>query len=197
MKKIFFLVFLYSAGAWCNPFFLNNFPPITQSTHYSCGAAALLSVFHYYGIDSYNESELMQELGTNPKEGTDIGPMVSVAIKYGLHADKKTKTTLKDLEQSLKNSQPVILAIQAWPDKPKNPSEYVTEWNEGHFVVLIGMDSTKLYFMDPSLVGSRGVIPKSQLKYRWHDIDEQQKLEEPALFFEGAPKPPPNWAIIP
>lgn len=174
-------------------------PLIYQSTPFSCGAAALLSVFAYYGLD-FKEQELMTELGTCQKSGTDTEKIVSVAIKNNIKSYAKDNVTVDELRDSIDKGNPVIVEIQAWQDsadqtQPLRP--YKDEWESGHDVVVIGVDKTKIYFMDPSLLGTRGFLPLDEFMIRWHDLgSKRDKKYQTAIFFEGTPDAPRGWELV-
>ena len=63
---------------------------------------------------------------------------------------------------------PVILLIQAWPDK--KVKDWKNDWIDGHYVVAIGYDKNKIYFEDPSS-SLRTYLYYKELEERWHDID--------------------------
>ena len=72
---------------------MKRFPLLTdtrQSTEYSCGAAALQAVLHYWGKD-FDEQQLMQLLHTSPETGTYVGDIARVAREMGMKAEVKEK----------------------------------------------------------------------------------------------------------
>lgn len=172
-------------------------PLIRQSTDYSCGAAALLAVFAYYGKLDYDESDMMDLLGTDQDNGTDERDMVRVSRANGIQATFALNQTIDDVRASLARKNPVIVDVQAWPENsPSGP--FTDVWTAGHFVVAIGMDSENIYFMDPSHLGSRGYWPLKEFEERWHDINRDQvKMHHPAVYFEGKPAPPDAWLPTP
>src|SRR5262249_24756562 len=106
------------------------------------------------------------------EHGTHPDRMVAVARERGLMAEKRTGLDLADLERALASGAVVILAIQAWPEQEavhRRPWE--TTWDEGHYVVAVGLDARHLYVMDPSVRGSYGFIPRDELLRRWHDFE--------------------------
>ena len=68
----------------------------------------------------------------------------------------------------------MILDIQAWPDKDPTPDDWSDNWEDGHYVVLVGMDQDFLYLMDPSTHMGYGYIPRAELAGRWHDYETEQ-----------------------
>lgn len=172
-------------------------PLVRQSTSYSCGAAALQSVLGYYGNEDYDESDLMKLLGTNPEWGTVLEDMAKFAEEQGLRTRIASNQTLAQLRAHIAKNQAVIIEAQAWQeDDIETP--YPDDWESGHYMVVIGVDDKNVYFMDPSLLGSRGFIPAHEFLERWHDISiAGKKLQRTALYFEGKPKPAPAWQYVP
>jgi predicted double-glycine peptidase len=148
-------------------------PLVPQATRYSCGAAALLSVLQYFKSAYVNESGLYPALQTTPEAGTHPRAILRVALSKGLEGELKTGMTLDDLRESLARGMPVILDIQAWPVlKPGHPPvDWKNTWEEGHYVVLVGMDEEFAYAMDPSTHASYGYLPLAELIDRWHDYE--------------------------
>ena len=202
MKKLnlalFLSAILLTSGFAPSTKIIYDMPLVRQSTSYSCGAAALLSVLEYYGIDDYNESEVMHEVGTTPEKGTEIERMAAFAESRGLSTEVKSNVTLSALRRHVESGQGVIVDAQAWPDDGQPAKPYPETWSDGHYLVVIGVDDEKVYFMDPSLLGSRGFIPVKEFLDRWHEVSSKgEKLQHTALFFRGKPKPPGAWAQIP
>jgi len=175
-----------------------NFLPVPdtyQGTDYSCGASALQAVLMFWGKE-YGETELMDKLHTDPKDGTNPRDIVRVAQDLGLKAELRDNLALSDLEAPLKHGLPVIVALQAWRDGEDMNRPWSEVWESGHYMVLIGMDEKNLYFEDPSLLGSRGFIPRTEFVERWHDVDDRKYVHS-AIFFDGAkPAPPPPFIHV-
>jgi predicted double-glycine peptidase len=139
-------------------------PIIRQSTDYSCGAACLLSVMGYYGIDPY-EKQVMDALKTTIA-GVDPIDFPKAAKKFDLTAKVKEGMSQDEIKKNLDDDIPVRLDIQAWGDK----KDYSDVWDEGHFVVAVGYDKEGYYLMDPSQIGYT-YITKPELDTRWHDVE--------------------------
>lgn len=193
---------------------LMTVPLYTQTTNYSCGAAAMVSLLAYYGFES-DEKVLMKELGSTEKDGTDHHKMAAHAEKLGIRARVVPNLTLKDLADSIAKDQPVIVEAQAWytppppprtdppgttpppPPPPVGPPNWPETWDQGHYMVVIGLDADHVFFVDPSLPSQRGYIPVKEFLDRWHDVDwANQKMHHTALLFDGTPKPLSPWGPI-
>lgn len=173
---------------------LSDVPFRTQTTNYSCGAAALQSVLAFYGID-FSEEKLMKELGTDPQQGTEPEPMAEFAIKQKLTATIKQNLTVQDLANHVNGGHPVIVAAQAYRTSEKPWSEL---WDDGHYMVVVGVDDKNLYFVDPSSNGQRGMISIAEFNERWHDTSRKnEKLIHLGILFAGQPKALPPFVAVP
>jgi predicted double-glycine peptidase len=152
------------------PGLLATVPDVRQSQSYSCGASSLQAVLHYWGIDA-REGVLIGELGTSEEAGTSPDALVRVAQSYGLSAGLRTNLTLDDLAQANSERVPVIVACQAWRDESEASLPWESVWESGHYMVVIGIDDENVYFEDPSLLGTRGIIPRDEFLSRWHDYE--------------------------
>ncbi|MCC7440604.1 MAG: C39 family peptidase [Bdellovibrionales bacterium] len=144
-------------------------PLVRQANTWSCGAAALMSVLMYFVKFDGPETRLYPALGTNPDEGTHPLKIVEGARRYGLSAQLRQGLTLEDLEAALRRGSAVILDIQAWTETPEVAWEEL--WDDGHYVVLAGMDAGNVHVMDPSVAGGYAYIPRDELPRRWHDYE--------------------------
>ena len=82
--------------------------------------------------------------------------------------------TLAQLQAALRTGKLVILELQAWRDPKSRHESWINTWDEGHYVVLVGMDNQYAYFMDPSTPDAYTYVPQQELLSRWHDINEQR-----------------------
>jgi len=149
-------------------------PDVRQSTGYSCGAAALQAVLAYWGIEE-REDRLIARLHTTPEAGTHPDDIVRGARELGLTADLREGLDLADLERALAGGTSIIVDLQAWRDRADAP--WAETWDDGHYMVLLGLDAANLYFEDPSLLGARGVIPRAEFVDRWHDYEGDPPLD--------------------
>ncbi|MBI3929743.1 MAG: C39 family peptidase [Armatimonadetes bacterium] len=172
-------------------------PDTRQGHDYSCGASALQAVLMYYGLE-YSELELMEMLGTDPREGTPPDALARVAGELGFQSEVRENLTLEDLEAILQEGVPAIVDCQAWRDEEQQKQPWSEVWESGHYMVLVGMDAENLYFEDPSLLGSRGSIPRAEFEERWHDYESNGKVyHNTAIVVRGKPAPPPAVIYVP
>ncbi len=147
-------------------------PAMRQATDYSCGAASLLSVLTYWGVYDGTESGLYKELETTPKDGTEPPSLARAAERRGLAAELREGMTVKDLRDAVARGATVILDIQAWKDA-KSTVSWENDWDDGHYVVLAGVDDDNAYVMDPAASSGFGWLPLAELELRWHDFEDR------------------------
>ena len=155
---------------------LERVPDVQQSTNFSCGAAALQAVLGYWGIRT-QEQTLMEALHTNEMSGTSPESIIRVAREMGLDAYARENLDIKALEEAVPRI-PVICAIQAWPNSHEAKFTWNKCWEEGHYVIVIGIDKQNVYVEDPSLFGTRGFIPREEFLERWHDYEGDPPLDK-------------------
>jgi predicted double-glycine peptidase len=159
---------------------LSNMPDTRQSTEYSCGAAALQAVLGYWGRD-IGEKDLMELLNTDPESGTYPDDIIRVARQMGLEAEYGENLTLADIEDSLQEGKPVMIDCQAWKSVSEFNDSWAVVWNNGHWMVIIGLDNKNVYFEDPYILGSRGFMSRQEFLERWHNprgLDESDLVEQ-------------------
>lgn len=138
-------------------------PIIRQAEEYSCGAASLASVLRYWGVWEGNEEELYKLTGTC-STGT-LGRGIEIAAQsFGLVAYSRSNLTTDDLLYLLSAGKTIILSIQL--------DDYIDGevWDEGHYVVLIGIYCGFIHLMDPF----RGYTVMDELEFLecWHDYTD-------------------------
>jgi predicted double-glycine peptidase len=169
-------------------------PDVRQSTPYTCSAAALQAVLAYYGIEA-REDTLSRALGATPEDGAPPDAIVRVARAHGLEAALHEGMSLSELSRAVRSGQPVVVALQAWPDQPR--ARFADDWDDGHYVVVIAIERDRVIVEDPSLLGSRGVLGREAFLDRWHDQDRRKRWVHLGVTFSGRrPAPPPARQAI-
>ncbi len=146
-------------------------PLVSQAWPWTCGGAALMSTLLYFGVFDGPESQLDEELQATPDDGTRVINIVAEARRFGLSAEPRTGLTLADLDRELSRGGVVIVALQAWATSPVK--SWRTDWEDGHYVVLVGLDAGRVYVMDPSIRAGYGYLSRDQFIERWHDYDRE------------------------
>lgn len=150
-------------------------PLVRQSFDYSCGAAALASILYYWGVWDGREPELYRDLGTC-NDGTPGYKIMQVAESFGLSVASESNMTINRLRALVDEGCTVILNVQAWGvyDEFTNWEEV---WEDGHYVVLVGIEGEDAYLMDPAIAGRYGVINTAELLKRWHDWSDWESSD--------------------
>ena len=143
---------------------LENYPDEVQSYDWDCGASAVQSVMAYYG-NNITEEALIKSLGTNPDEGTSPAHIIDFFKKEGFDV-KYGRMTIGILERFVDQKFPVIIVLQAY--REDEHSIYKDDWEDGHYVVVIGYDDDKIFFEDPSSM-NKTYLTYDELEERWHD----------------------------
>jgi predicted double-glycine peptidase len=144
-------------------------PLVSQGWPWTCGGASLMATLLYFGVFDGPESRLDEEMGATPDNGTRVVNIVDEARRFGLTADPRTGLALADLDRELSHGGVVIVALQAWATSPV--ADWRTHWEDGHYVVVVGLDRDRVYVMDPSIRTGYGYLTRDQFVERWHDYD--------------------------
>jgi predicted double-glycine peptidase len=163
-------------------------PLVEQPVDFSCGSAALFACLLYWlgegaGLNATSESELWGAIGIDAETGAEPEALAKVALELDLDAVPVMDLTIDDLRQCLEAGITAILCVQAWK---KSDVRYRADYEDAHYVVLVGLDDEKATVMDPWLENAYGKIPLDQLALRWHNPDsEGQPQEHMAVLIRG------------
>ncbi|MFA6075741.1 MAG: C39 family peptidase [Negativicutes bacterium] len=190
MKKRIFLLtavvlLLTSAWVFAKPITesdvsnLIKIPKTRQATDHTCGVASLQSLLYYYGIE-IREDKLEHAL--HAEEYAHASDIIKYTCEQpGLTAKSEQQMTMQKLEQYIDKKVPVMVCLQAWPDNPMTIETYQKDWEDGHWVVIIGYDKTNIYMMDPSTLGNYAFVPRAEFEARWHDYEDD--LTKPFIHY--------------
>ncbi len=106
-----------------------------------------------------------------------------------MSAEIRERMSVDELVRLVRAGHPVIIVLQAWSGRPR--PAYASDWEDGHYLVMVGVQGAELVFEDPSLLGSRGVLRRRELEERWHDTDGKHAWQQTGIVFDGRPAPPP------
>ena len=160
-----------------------------QGTEYSCGASALQAVLSYWGKE-VGEAELMKLLRTTPEEGTYPENIVKGAQSLGFEAELKENLTLDEIGRFTANGDPVIALAQVWRSEKNSAKSAAEDWDDGHYIVALGVDRDYVYFQDPYVHMSKAFMPRRTFEEHWHqvmggDLKKNPKLDHLAIFIRG------------
>jgi predicted double-glycine peptidase len=174
---------------------LVHVPSVKQQTNFSCGNAATLALLRYWQWDAFadvDEAALYQPLETTRAEGTEPEPIVAYLHEAG-HLEavyRHGDVTVEELERAVDARQPPIVDLQAWQD---GDLPWRDVWDAGHYVVMVGYDADRLFFMDPSRMTPMGYtfLPRPEFEERWHDLSghRNDRVERMAIFARGFSSP--------
>jgi predicted double-glycine peptidase len=155
-----------------------------QVTDYSCGASALRAVLSYWGRE-VDEAQLMELLHTNSDIGTNPEDIASGARSLGFEAEVIENLTLDQVERFTAEGNPVIALAQVWLSErePERPLEDV--WDNGHYVVVLGVDKDHVYFQDPFIQMSKAFVPRKTFEDHWHQVMGGDLERNPKLIHLG------------
>lgn len=112
-----------------------------QTTEYTCGPSAVLTLLHFLGKDG-DEMTMARQMGTDSIQGTTPEQMSAWLNQNGFKASWHEEGSLEMLKENLKNNRPTLVE---WSD-----------WG-GHWVLVVGYDTRDtdevaddlIYFADP------------------------------------------------
>ncbi len=99
-------------------------PSYQQTTEYTCGPAAVVSLLHYHHMQA-NEMQIATEMQTSQTVGTNPHQMTEWLNSNGFEASWHENGSLEMLQQNLSEGKPILVE---WSD-----------WG-GHWVLVIGYD---------------------------------------------------------
>jgi predicted double-glycine peptidase len=146
-------------------------PSKQQTKNFSCGNTALRAIAVHFKVGPDSEQFYIDKCKTTYEKGTTPKDIIHVAKALGLNVEAKQHMSIEDLHYYLDQKIPVICPIQAWGDEEKDYSNN----KNGHYVVAIGYSESRIYFMDPSVKGSRGFLLNKEFLSRWHDQEYNGK----------------------
>jgi len=193
---------LYPSQSRPNPlkpdFWVRGMPDAIQINSYTCGVAVFQSVAQYFNHWGYQE-KYAKELGATPDDGTHPAAIVKGLRNLGLSADIREGLSLGQIKADLKAGKVVIVDYQAWNHKSKG-KVYSTEWEGGHYSILVGYNSQLLFLEDPSTLGTIGYLTNTEFLDRWHDYEteggKRREYVHMAIVIGGPPTRQPLFTHI-
>jgi len=149
---------------------MNNFRLLKrtrQTTEYSCGASALMSVLAYWGKD-VEEHELMRLMGTSEEEGTYPEKIANAARALGFEAEVRQGLTLDDVAKITANGDPMIALAQVW--RGSRSGALGEDFDAGHYISVLGVDAENDYFQDQYVRNCKAFVPRAAFEKHWHHV---------------------------
>ena len=138
-----------------------------QTTEYSCGASALMSVLAYWGND-VEEHELMRLMGTSEEEGTYPEKIANAARALGFEAEVRQGLTLDDVARITAKGDPMIALAQVW--RGSRSGALGEDFDAGHYISVLGVDADNVYFQDPYVRNCKAFVPRGVFEEHWHHV---------------------------
>jgi predicted double-glycine peptidase len=142
--------------------------PFQETLHANvCAPATLKMLLTYWKLPGAEKSdlELAKEMGTDPSLGTSNEAFVETAMRFNLISEVKTDATFDDIAAWLEKKTPVV--VDWFSPGRKDTTE--GEMPDGHYSIVVGLDSEQVYLQDPETGGLR-TIPRAQFWRVWFDF---------------------------
>lgn len=132
-----------------------------------CGPASLKIVMDYYGVEK-SEEELALICNKDPDLGVDDKAIKNAAEKLGFKVEIQNYSSFKDIANWLDKKVPVIVN---WFTRGRYdyPEDDVAD---GHYSVVIGLDSEFIYLQDPE-VGRVRKLNREDFYRVWFDFSSE------------------------
>lgn len=153
-------------------------PKLRQITEYSCAAAAFQAAIATMGIVA-NQEELMILMGTRPSVGTSSSGIVAACNHYNIPYAYKTYWELEELHTLLDQGKQVVAAVQLWGES-EFPHLRPGLFDSGHYITLMKVTDTHVYFMDP-FVARYLKLSRDEFLIRWHNEFANRYTEQMAI----------------
>jgi len=150
------------------PHKLIEIPQTGQATFYTCGVAVLQSLLYHNGIE-YTQDDILPSVESTPEHGTGIVLMNRFLNENGIDAEIRRNITLQELRGCIDHGHTVICLMQAWNEDSGH--DYSDDWNDGHYVVAVGYNDDRIYFMDPYTIANYAYIDNDDFLVRWHALN--------------------------
>ena len=122
--------------------------------------------------------------------------MISVAEQNGFDVIEKYDTGIDEIKRFIDTSHPVIVLVQAWAEKYMTLEEWHEDYDDGHYVIVVGYYENKIVFEAPSSF-RKTWLTEEEFLIRWHDKDPETDniINQFALILTGR-KPEPAHKLM-
>jgi hypothetical protein len=117
---------------------------------------------------------------------------VRVAREFGFTAEVKEHLTLEDLHAALKQDIPAIVCGQAWRSREDWDKSVQEDWQDDHYIVVLGMDNKSVYYQDPFIRRGNAFVSHRIFEESWHNvrgITSSKKQVHLGVFISGDTPP--------
>ena len=77
-------------------------------------------------------------------------------MPLGFEAQLKENLALDDVELFTANGDPVIALAQVWRSEKGTAKSAAEDWDDGHYIVILGVDEDYVYFRRPLRAHEQG-----------------------------------------
>ena len=128
-----------------------------------------MAVLVYFGVFDDAESRLDAELAATPEDGTRVRDIVTVARRFGLAGRRADRARVRGSEERARPGRRGHRGAAGLG--LGRVTDWRSDWEDGHYVVVVGVGDDRVYFMDPSVRTGYAYLPRAELVDRWHDYD--------------------------
>jgi ABC-type bacteriocin/lantibiotic exporter with double-glycine peptidase domain len=132
---------------------------------FDCGVAVAWCILKYRKIKVTYEA-ILKASKVCPVDGLKPQKIINLLWKFGLNAKIESLKNIAFLKKQINVGNPVIVLVQA---KKEYKKSWSNTWEHGHYVIVIGYDTNRLFVYDPSMGGSVKIFTHKQFYSRWHD----------------------------
>lgn len=131
-----------------------------------CAPATLKMLLNFWNLPGaeLTDIELAKHCGTDAVLGTSNEQFMRTAETFGLTCIYKEWSMLSDIETWLTRDIPVVVDWFS-PGRKDAPDG---DMPDGHYSIVVGLDTAHIYLQDPELGGMR-IIPREQFMRVWFD----------------------------
>jgi hypothetical protein len=103
----------------------------------------------------------------------------------GYEAEAKDHLTLDEVAQFTASGHPMIALAQVWRSEKNSPASVAGDYDNGHYIVVLGVDKDYVYFQDPYARMSKAFMPRKAFIEHWHHVMGADQKKNPKLMQLG------------
>jgi ABC-type bacteriocin/lantibiotic exporter with double-glycine peptidase domain len=132
---------------------------------FDCGVAITYSILKYFKKKVTYE-DVLKASKVCPVNGLKPSKLINLLKKFELNAVCENNKNIRFLKNQINADNPVIVLVQSRKEYRKSWSN---TWIHGHYVIVIGYDTNRVFIYDPQMGGSIKILTHEQFYGRWHD----------------------------
>jgi ABC-type bacteriocin/lantibiotic exporter with double-glycine peptidase domain len=149
----------------------------TQEEKWDCGAGVAELVLKNLGCTEIDHKKLIEMLGTNEKEGTQLNKLVRFFNSLPeLESKIKILATFEDLKAEIDKGRICIVAYQNW-ESPEDLGNF----ESGHYAVVVEITQDRIKMLDTGEDNGEYEFDRWDFEHRWVEIDGENNED----LFEG------------